>query len=165
MENFHHGPDVSEATKVGEPTLVDPKQSSAPDIVRAVAASMTASTAGGNNTVTLEKIGDGTTPPPNAPVPRSDATPGASDATAPAASNDAAPAGSAAGSDMKNDLAPQATPAPALPPRQVNDVAGANSPSSTPQASSSSAQQQAAPANSDTESSSKKKKKKHLLLF
>ena len=34
MENFHRGPDVSDATKVGEPTLVDPKQASAPDMVR-----------------------------------------------------------------------------------------------------------------------------------
>ena len=34
MENFHKGPDVSEATKVGEPTLVDPKQASAPEMVR-----------------------------------------------------------------------------------------------------------------------------------
>ena len=41
MENFHRGPDVSEATKLGEPTLVDPKQASAPDMVRAANASVT----------------------------------------------------------------------------------------------------------------------------
>ena len=40
MENFHKGPDVSEATKVGEPTLVDPKQASAPEMVRAANASV-----------------------------------------------------------------------------------------------------------------------------
>ena len=31
MENFKKGPDVSEAVTVGEPTLVDPKQASAPE--------------------------------------------------------------------------------------------------------------------------------------
>ena len=170
MENFHRGPDVSEATKVGEPTLVDPKQASAPDMVRAAAASMTAALPGGGNSVTVEKVSDGAAPSENAPVPRSDSTPAAGDA-APAgvAANDAAPGTAPAGSDMKNDLAPQgdSTPAQPLPPTQVNDVAGASSSSSgTPQASSTSAsQQQAPPANSDTESSSKKKKKKHLLLF
>ncbi len=35
MFNFKKGPDVSEAVTVGDPTLVDPKQASAPDIVRA----------------------------------------------------------------------------------------------------------------------------------
>jgi outer membrane protein assembly factor BamD len=34
MENFHKGPDVSETTKIGEPTLVDPKQASAPEMIR-----------------------------------------------------------------------------------------------------------------------------------
>jgi len=40
MLNFKKGPDVSQAATVGEPTLVDPKQSSAPDIVRSATASM-----------------------------------------------------------------------------------------------------------------------------
>ena len=35
MSNFKKGPDVSAATQVGEPTLVDPKQASAPEIVTA----------------------------------------------------------------------------------------------------------------------------------
>src|SRR5271169_1372358 len=34
MLNFKKGPDVSQAAQVGEPTLVDPKQASAPEIVR-----------------------------------------------------------------------------------------------------------------------------------
>ena len=168
MENFHRGPDVSEAARIGEPTLVDPKQSSAPDMVRAAAASVSASLPGGGNSVTVEKVGDGTTPPENAPVPRSDATPAASDSATPGvAASDAAPASAPAGSDMKNDLATQGNTAPAapLPPTQVNDVAGASSSSSGTQQASTSAASQATPANSDTESSSKKKKKKHLLLF
>ncbi len=183
MENFHRGPDVSEATKFGEPTLVDPKQASAPDLVRQANAIVTSSgDAGGGNHVSVERVSPGATPAENAPVPRSDdSTPGTAASTGGVASSgDAAngattDAGSgatseapAAGSDMKNDLAPASTatasPAPPLPPTQVNDVAGASS-SSTQSSASSSTQQQAAPANSDTESSSKKKKKKHLLLF
>src|SRR5215831_11526069 len=40
MLNFKKGPDVSQAATVGEPTLVDPKQSSAPEIVRSATATM-----------------------------------------------------------------------------------------------------------------------------
>jgi outer membrane protein assembly factor BamD len=173
MENFHRGPDVSEATKVGEPTLVDPKQSSAPDLIRAATASVNGGLSGGNS-VTVEKVGDGTTPPENAPLPRSDA---ATDASQPAGSNTTQPtatdAGSAdtsggapaAGSEMKNDLPPAPGTAAPAPPTQVNDIPGSTSSSSTQPAASASTPQQAPPANSDTESSSKKKKKKHLLLF
>jgi outer membrane protein assembly factor BamD len=180
MENFHRGPDVSEAAKVGEPTLVDPQQASAPDIVRSANASVSDVLAGAGigNHVSVERINDGAPPAANAPVPRSDAAPGAS-AVAPGA---AAPAGSAtdgatsdapstapAGSEMKNDLAPAGGSGAASPPAptQVNDLANSTGSSSAPPAaaSSSSTQQQAAPTDSSTESSSKKKKKKHLLLF
>ena len=40
MENFRHSPDTTEAVKVGEPTLVDPKQASAPDFVRNAATTL-----------------------------------------------------------------------------------------------------------------------------
>ena len=46
MENFQKGPDVTDATKVGEPTLVDPKQVSAPDMVRAANNSIMGSMSG-----------------------------------------------------------------------------------------------------------------------
>ena len=182
MENFHRGPDVSEATKIGEPTLVDPRQASAPDIVRQANASVTSilSSAGVGNTVSVEKV-DGNAPPaPNAPIPHSDATPGTNsapsgDAAPPAGSsaNGTAPPPATSDTEMKNDLAPapgNSGPAPVPPPTQVNDLA--NAPASTnpaastgsANASSSSAQQQAPPADSNTESTSKKKKKKHLLF-
>ena len=180
MENFHRGPDVSEATKVGEPTLVDPKQASAPDMVREANASVTniLRDAGGGNSVSIEKVAPGAAPAPNAPVPHSDATPGSTpappaDATAAGDNANGAPPAVAPVTDMKNDLAPAPAsngPAPVPPPTQVNDLAntpaaGNAAPGSTPAAaSSSSAQQQAAPADSSTESSSKKKKKKHLLF-
>ncbi len=170
MENFHKGPDVSEAARVGEPTMVDPKQASAPEIVRSANASVTSvlQGAGGGNKISVEQVHDGAPPAENAAVPRSDA---ASDATAPA--SDSAPGTSApapaapAGSDMGNDLTAPAAgggSAPIPPPTQVNEVAGANSSSGSSTASSGSAQQ-APPADSNTESSSKKKKKKHLLIF
>jgi len=176
MENFHRGPDVSEAVKVGEPTLVDPQQASAPDMVRAANASVSSILAGAGvgNHVSVERVNDGTPPAANAPVPRSDAAPGttapAADAAVPGdAANGAAGGGTAAapaGTEMKNDLAPAADNGPASPPppTQVNDLANSTSSGGSPAASSSSAQP-AAPANSTTESSSKKKKKKHLLLF
>ena len=160
MENFHRGPDVSEATHVGEPTLVDPKQSSAPDLVRD--ADVILATGKPRHELSVERTDTGT-PAENAPVPRSDATPGSSATTGDAANpgatpNDAAPTGS----DLKNDLTPQQTPAPPLPPTQVNDVAGTNTSSSS---TASDAAPKAAPANPDTESSSKKKKKKHFGIF
>ncbi|HKD86204.1 MAG TPA: outer membrane protein assembly factor BamD [Terriglobales bacterium] len=175
MENFHRGPDVSEATKVGEPTLVDPKQASAPDMVRAANASVLSilQGAGMGDHVAVEQVTDGSAPAENAPVPRSDAAPGTS-APAPdaAAASDASgsggtPAETTAGTEMKNDLPPAAGtgPASAPAPTQVNDLANGSSSSSAPAASSSSAQQQAPPANTNTESSSKKKKKRHLLPF
>jgi outer membrane protein assembly factor BamD len=174
MENFHRGPDVSEAAKVGEPTLVDPQQASAPDIVRSANASVTDILAGAGvgNHVSVERINDGAPPPANAPVPRSDAAPGT---TAPATGT-AAPAGGApsdapatapAGTEMKNDLAPASGSGPASPPAptQVNDLANSNGSGGAPAAASSSSTQSAVPADSSTESTSKKKKKKHLLLF
>jgi outer membrane protein assembly factor BamD len=195
MENFRHNPDVSEADKVGEPTLVDPKQASAPDMVRAAEASIkaTMASAGGNNRVSVERVEDGTAPPPNAPVPRSDAEPGTAAAgdnpASTAGGNNAtagdtgspAPAGGSAGTEMKNDLTPAASngAAPLPPPTQINDLANAGSggnstsasgnstsPSSSPKSASNSAgQQQAPPIDASKESSSKKKKKHHLIPF
>jgi outer membrane protein assembly factor BamD len=166
MENFHKGPDVSEAARVGEPTLVDPKQASAPDMIRAANASVTGvlEGAGGGNKVSVEQIHDGGAPAENAAVPRSDAASGAATPAADPASGAApAPGDAPAGTDMKNDMAATGNgAAPAPPPTQVNEVAGANTSSSSSAASSSST---APAADSNTESSSKKKKKKHLLLF
>jgi outer membrane protein assembly factor BamD len=172
MENFRRAPDVTEATKVGEPTLVDPRQTSAPDMVRAAAASVMGN-ASGNNIVSVERVDNGAPPPENSAVPRSDAAPGSSTpaaapAPAPAPGDATASSASApAGTEMKNDMAPGAAsgPAPVPPPVQVNDLANANSNGSSQPAASNSSSQQAAPADSSTESSSKKKKKKHLLLF
>ena len=178
MENFHKAPDVAEAAKMGEPTLVDPKQSSAPEMVRSANETLrTVMEAGGGNHVSVEQVKQGALPPENAPIPHSTPgnAPGADAATTQGAASDAAtPAGETAGSEMKSDLpatgdASSAAPLPA--PIQVNDLA--NSGSSTPAAStngstpaaSSSTTTPAPPADTDTESSSKKKKKHKLLPF
>ena len=172
MENFRHAPDVYQATKVGEPTLVDPKQASAPDLVRAAKSSVISGMNAGSNKVAVGEVNPRGEPAANAPIPRSDAAPGSAEAGlgsansattgavsgAPVAgtTNDAAP-------DLKNDLAPGTNPAPPLPPGQVNDAASANSPSdSSSQATA--GQQPAAAADTSKESTSKKKKKHHWPL-
>jgi outer membrane protein assembly factor BamD len=190
MENFKKGPDVTDATKVGEPTLVDPKQVSAPDMVRAASTSIMGSMPGASK-VGVERVANGALPAANAPVPRSDAAAGstpAAAATPPPAetesggSSDAPPSNAAADNsavpEMKNDLQPAvSTPPPgstAPPPTPTNDAATTPSASdsgaqTTPAAANSSttapatasSSTTAAPANDNTESSSKKKKKHH----
>ena len=173
MENFHKGPDLSEATKVGEPTLVDPKQSSAPDMVRAANSSVMSSfSAGTGNSVAVEHANSGAPPPENAPLPRSEAAPGATTGGVNAlpASGDA---NNTAIPEMQNDLQPAAgssagDPAPPKPV-QVNDAAAPSSTtdngSQTPAAAGNGTQQPAAPASPTSESTSKKKKKKVLGIF
>jgi len=171
MENFKKGPDVTEATKVGEPTLVDPKQTSAPEMVRSANASVVSSLSNlnGNNQVTVERVGPGATPPANSLVPRSDAAPAAAPpgGTPPAGSTD-----STAVPELANDLqpapAPDASGAPEKAPPQVNDAAASNSGAGSSQSAttaSSDTQAQASQANPTTESTSKKKKKKILGVF
>jgi outer membrane protein assembly factor BamD len=176
MENFRKGPNVTEAAKVGEPTLVDPKQASAPDMVRSVTNSVMSSlnNPNGNNKVSVERVEPGGAPPGNALVPRSDAAPGA----VPAGSGNGVPAAGSAGNtavpELQNDLQPapsaDASGAPEKAPPQVNDAApasttGGNSQPDAAASSSGGAQAQAAAPNPNTESSSKKKKKKVLGIF
>jgi len=179
MENFHKGPNVTEATKVGEPTLVDPKQASAPDLVRAVTTSVSASLSNLNGTsqVSVERLDTTAAPAENAPVPRSDAALSVAGSPAVGGPMNGTPASGNTNNvipELQNDLQPAASgaaaEAPEKPPAQVNDAAA---PSSSPgggsqtaaAGSSGSAQAQAAPANPNTESSSKKKKKKILGIF
>jgi outer membrane protein assembly factor BamD len=179
MENFKHGPDVSEATKVGEPTLVDPKQASAPEMVRAANASIVESLSGSKN-VAVERIIDGSTPPVSQAVPRSDNPPASGEATAAPVVGEPTNAptpdsGNPAGSEMKNDLPPAAgnEQAPMPPPTQVNDAPAANNAADAQTSLSANgsatatgdAASKAPPANTSTESSSKKKKKRHLIPF
>ena len=168
--NLHRGPDTSLAVKVGEPTLVDPKPTSAADIVRATTASIMAASsqtgggATGTGSVSVESVKSGA-PLPNQPVPRSEAQPGTAPAdnsadsgvpelrsipSADSAGSDTGTSSSAAGSLNKG----QSPAAPA----QVNEAAGdqGNAAASNSNASPSSSNDK------DTSSSSKKKKKKGL---
>ncbi len=165
--NLHRGPDTSLAARVGEPTLVDPKPTNAPDIVRAnTAAIMAASgnTGGaGTGSVSVETVKSGA-PPPNQPVPRSDAQPGAAPPTdtgipelRPVPSADSSSTGSDTGTASSPGGSSNKGQSPA-PPAQVNEAAGdqGNAAASSANASSSSSNDKA------TSSTSKKKKKKGL---
>ena len=172
MSVVRKNPDVAQATKVGDPTLVDPPPRDAKGVVeQATRAAMGTS---GEKAVSIETVDAGATPPPNEPAPRSDtpsangsglSQPGAvadpnelKPATAPTANP---PAQNAA--PDPNELKPnapdsQGTVDQALPPpAQVNELQqGQSSSSATADASS------ASQATDEEISSSKKKKKKGL---
>ena len=90
MLSFRRRPDVSDAPSVGEPTLVDPKQLGAPEVMREsnealIRAAATAMVSGEKGKVTVEQVKDGT-PGPNQPIPREGApAPATGTAAAPAA--------------------------------------------------------------------------------
>src|SRR5438046_2904071 len=60
MRNFQKHPDVAQATKVGDPTLVDPQMVSATEVVQKAANAMRGtSTSADNNAVSVETLGKG----------------------------------------------------------------------------------------------------------
>src|SRR5712692_1422109 len=131
LRNFQKHPDVAQATKVGEPTLVDPKMTSASDVMQqATRAIMGGAAPADKNSVTVETVGKGA-PPADQSAPRSDAP--APENSAPPAENSAVPA---AAQPDSNELKPNA-PADANelkpnvpsdsgqalpPPQQVNEI-------------------------------------------
>src|SRR5579863_5239453 len=174
MRAFAKHPNVAEAAKVGEPTLVDPTPMSA-SAVSQPATPSTSGGLGGDKSVSIETVNG--EPAPNETTPRSDAPPvpetaTPSDATAntaptPAAANELQP--NVAPSDA-NELKPnvpadgnQALP----PPQQVNEIQGGGHPAAagaSPAASTSSASSTSDQDSADDASvaSSKHKKKKGL---
>ncbi len=169
MLNMHRGPDTHLATRVGEPTMVDAKPTNAPDLVRGNVAVLTGKSAGtgsGSGSVSVETIKSGETPPPNQPVPRSDAQPG----TAPPADNSAdtgipelkpLPSADSAATDANANSAP-----PQPPPTQVNEAADQTSTSkaapAAQESSSTPADSSSGIVDKNTTSTSKKKKKSGL---
>jgi outer membrane protein assembly factor BamD len=99
MANFRKHPDVTQATKVGEPTLVDPTPMSATDVVQQATRAMAgpAAAGSGKNGVSVETRGTGA-PAPNEAAPRSDAPAATDNSPAPAANDTAgtAPASTSA---------------------------------------------------------------------
>jgi hypothetical protein len=172
MSVVRKNPDVAQATKVGDPTLVDPTPMSATQVVQqATRAAMGTS---GEKAISIETVGGSATPPPNEPAPRSDepsangsglSQPGAvvdPNELKPATAPNANPPAQNAAPDP-NELKPTAPDSQnagdqALPPPpQVNELQqGQSSSSATADAGSTSQ------ATDEEISSSKKKKKKGL---
>jgi len=169
MRTFAKHPDVAEAAKVGEPTLVDPAPVSATAVMQQTARAAAANSAGGDKSVSVETVSGA--PAPNENAPRSDAPPApdtgaASDAAASAGANN--PPAAADANELTptpadpNELKPNvAADGQALPPpQQVNEIQGGSQPSgSSPNASSSSSGGQDTADDADVASSKHKKKK------
>jgi len=81
MDNLKRGPtaSIAQATLVGDPTMIDPKPTNAPDLIRE-AGNVGAQKVQGKDTLAVEPIKNGA-PPPNQPIPRSDAPPAGTAAT------------------------------------------------------------------------------------
>jgi outer membrane protein assembly factor BamD len=150
MMNLHRRPDVSQASKVGEPTLVPPKETNATDVAHEAQRAMMAPAGGGPSTVTGQVIGTGA-PAPNQPIPRSASAAPASDNSIP----ELKPMG---------DATQPVTQAPQPAPAQVNEAAGDSQSSATTasgsQQGSATSSTSSAHGSNEAQSSSKKKKRK-----
>jgi outer membrane protein assembly factor BamD len=167
MGNFQKHPDVAQAARVGEPTLVDPEVVSATSVVQEATRAMMGTPAAGDNSVAIETVGKGA-PGPDQAAPRSD-TPAPETAATPA-DNPTAPA--ADPNELKpnvaadpNELKPNVDNTPAAaPPTQVNELdKGANPAAVTGDgATASTGSETASEKEVDEAMSSSKKKKKGL---
>ena len=118
MLNFKKGPDVSQAATVGEPTLVDPKQTSAPEIVRSATASMLQALNSATNANAATTTG--TAPAANsANAPRTDAPAGTATAGAAAAGSSTTLGSGVEIVNQPGSGAAVTTPTPTLPPAQA----------------------------------------------
>ncbi len=139
MGTFEKHPSVAEATKVGEPTLVDPPQMSASQVVQEATRAAIGTGGTGSQSVSVETVNGA--PGPDQPAPRSDAPAPAADAavtiTNPTSTGGAPPP--AAAQPDQNELKPNVGPAdpnelkpnvtddgsqPLPPPQQVNEIQG-----------------------------------------
>jgi outer membrane protein assembly factor BamD len=167
MGNFQKHPDVAQAARVGEPTLVDPEVVSATSVVQEATRAMMGTPAAGDNSVAIETLGKGA-PGPDQAAPRSD-TPAPETAATPA-DNPTAPA--ADPNELKpnvaadpNELKPNVDNTPAAaPPTQVNELdKGPNpAPATADGATASAGSETASEKEVDEAMSSSKKKKKGL---
>ena len=163
MVNFRRRPDVSQASKVGEPTLVPPPETSALDVAQQAQRALVGPGSGtGTGSVSVEAGAAGTTPPVSQPIPRS---PGSNSAPATAAGG-TVPDNAVPELKPVGDAAQPVTQPPQAPPTQVNEAAGdsqssSSTASSTQQGSSSSSS--STQGSNDAQSSSKAKKKKRKL--
>ena len=177
LAGFKKHPDVAQATHVGEPPLVDPHMTTPMEVVKTATNAMLGNNGGGNVTAV---VGNGGTPAPNQPAPRSDTPqPDASISAVPTPDTSAQPP-AAAGTSDSNELKPNVAadsnelkvdPAAAAsssasdnggqalpPPPQVNEVQSPENAPAAKDASASSSSQ----TDPQSTSSSKPKKKKGL---
>jgi outer membrane protein assembly factor BamD len=175
MSVVKKGPDVAQAAKVGDPTLVDPTPVAARDVVTTSMRQAMGAPAGEHGLL-VETVKDAP-PTANEPAPRSDAAPANSQPFARAANTPADPNELKPAAPDPNELKPGAAPDPnelkpvaesqsaassdaaQPPPVQINEIQGPSSAGSGAVASSSSS---ATLATDKDVSSIKKKKKKGL---
>jgi outer membrane protein assembly factor BamD len=187
LGTFEKHPNPAQATKVGEPTLVDPTPMSANEVMQeaARAAMAPAPGTGGTQSLSVETVGSGA-PGPDQPAPRSDSpapveatdNPSPADASAPPAGgqpdpNELKPNTAAADPNELKPNVSEDSGQPLPPPQQVNEIpAGAG----TAPANGGSAQatsndgktSNASPSSTDSDdtdamvASSKRKKKKGI---
>jgi outer membrane protein assembly factor BamD len=138
MRSFDKHPSVAEATKVGEPTLVDPTPVSAHQVMQQATQAALGTGGSDSHSLSVEAVGNGV-PGPGQPAPRSDAT-APPDAAVPAgsAASTGGAAAPAANQPDPNELKPNVV-APAdpnelkpnvgqdsgqalPPPQQVNEI-------------------------------------------
>jgi len=173
MSNFHKAPDdLPRAAKVGEPTLVDPQPTSAPQLIReANNAALGIANTGGNGTVSVEKATDSDVKKSD-PIPRSEpATANPNSPAAPASNGtgsdtgigeltpnaaSAPPSGNASSNSSADTSGSTATAAPPPAPAQLNEIQNGSSGDAAGQS------QSPTSTNDQASSSSKKKKKKGL---
>jgi outer membrane protein assembly factor BamD len=172
MRNFSKHPDVASASRVGEPTLVDPQPVSATQVAQEATQALTSKSAGGSGSASVETIGTGAALV-GQPAPRSDAPAPtvAPDAGAPVEQPSAAPpdaSAPAASAPDANELKPnmQQDNAQALPPpQQVNEIQAGSSSQAGTQASGATDSTSTSDQSKEDDSaisSSKHKKKKGL---
>jgi outer membrane protein assembly factor BamD len=172
MSMFHKHPDLVRATKVGEPTLVDPKQTDATEIVRQ-ASEVVKEAVAANNKVSIETVKDGKVPD-SQPVPRSDNPPSSSTGSGnstetvpnPQTPNDwntIAPDNSGASSSSSTPT--NASDVPKAAPEQVNEAATDQNTGDAATNAKQGTNASAGQANDKNQSSSKKKKKKKFFPF
>ena len=185
LENFRRRPNMGQASKVGDPTLVDPQLVSATDISRETVRVFSAATAApGSSAIGVETVKGPLGPSQDAP--RSDAPPANANAPAtdPAATpapapNGAAPTGAAPAEqspygELKPDpAATDATPVDATPaaetplpaPPQTNEIQPSSSDKAPPDSVNQAPAANPNDSSSSSSSSSKKKKGKKKFPF
>ena len=150
MLNFHRGPDMATASKVGEPTMTDPQMTSAPEVVQQANTEMIRDITG---TIIDSTAGKGA-PAPNAAPPRSDTAPGETPTAQPPAAGTAAPpnAPSAARPAQPDNTGIEDLAAPRnVQPANAQPAAQPTAPANTPPAAQPNAQPAVPPAAPSTE--------------